>query len=263
MSSRPAEFYVSPRWKGALERRGLRTLDDWRALELELVERPNSRHGGVSGVRSFRVQGPTAPCTVFVKHQRGQRQRTLRGLVVGEGPFYSEYRTLLRFRQLALPVPEVVFFSRKRGVSGAEELLVLEGLNGDPLDELPWASLPPERVSALLRDVARGVARLHRAGWVHRRLYSKHVFVAWRDESRSYEVGFIDLESAHRHYGIRRYQYRDLECLGRRLKHLTPRQRLRFLREYLRAAWPDASLRAWARRVESASRRKQRRKRRR
>lgn len=263
MSSRPAEFYVSPRWKGALERTGLRTLDDWRALEMELVERPNRRHGGVSGVRRTRMHGPAAFRTVYVKHQRGQRRRTLRKLLVGGGPFYSEYCTLLRFRQLALPVPEVVFFSRQRGGSGAEELLVLEGLDGDPLDELPWSSLPPERVSALLRDVARGVGRLHRAGWVHRRLYSKHVFAAWRDESRTYEVGFIDLESAHPHYGIRRYQYRDLECLGRRLKHLTPRQRLRFLREYLRTAWPGASLRAWARAVESARHRKQRRKRRR
>jgi len=188
----------------------------------ELVKPPQSRRaGGVSSVYlepggRWGVDGPR----VYVKRQTGYYCRPPWRGFLATPTLRREVRALRAWRNLGLPVPEVVAY-RQQG-RGAE-LAVMEVRGAVPLDEAMAA--PGADRQDIVARLARVLGRLHRSGWTHGALSAEHILVSITDGG----ITLIDLEKAKRSRRLRR---RDLERLRRRTDWFTPEERSLFEAEY-------------------------------
>jgi hypothetical protein len=232
--------FLAPGWRTIFLTRNLDQPDAWwrwveesgQAVQIDEV---NVRYGGES--RAFRVkladeQGVER--TLYVKCQRNQRHRSLAHPILGEPTLCNEFRMMQRCQAQGIPAAVPLFFDSRKGADGHHDtLLVTLGLDGfSSLDSINVGGLEPRRRHRLLADVAEVLALLHGKRLLHRNLYDRHVFVAWRPALERFDVCFIDLEKAHRVIRKKRLM-RDLDSLARRSKGIGDRDKLRFLRYYL------------------------------
>lgn len=207
------------------------------------------------GRSTCRIHVPTATgrLAVYLKrHYRLSRRDGLAAVLHPEGrhsPAGAEWRHLAEAARLGLRVPEVVAAGERIGPWGRlQSYLMLRELTGQmELNEsLPRiaASLPPREFAdwkrAVVAEMARMVAVLHRAHAFHKDLYLCHFFVNASDVSRPGDrPTLIDLHRLGFHRRLSRwYRWKDLgqllfSTVG--VPGITTRDRLRFWASYRRA----------------------------
>ena len=172
----------------------------------------------------------------------------------------QEWRTIIRLAAAGIPVPAPVAFGQEmRGWFERRSFLLLEAVAGTSLES--WMPENWQRCAAretarrqhdFVRRLARHVAALHAAGFVHRDLYASHIFVR-HDEGFT----FIDLQRVFRPRWRRtRWVIKDLAALSfSTAAFAAPTDRLRFWREYVRAVRRERWFRALPARIEAKAQR--------
>ncbi|HUW57436.1 MAG TPA: lipopolysaccharide kinase InaA family protein [Planctomycetota bacterium] len=149
-----------------------------------------------------------------------------------------EFDMLCLFERAGVRVPETIACG-ERHVLGRDRgaFVMVEHLaRGRALDEVLPALRDVPRRRRLIRSLARFVRRMHDTGLGHTALYAKHLFVT-EEPDGDWSVAVIDLQQAVCRRAVsRRRRGRDLATLLVSLPPgvTTPRERWRFLLEYLR-----------------------------
>ena len=156
-------------------------------MELTEVEAPNYRRGGWSGVCTLR-EGDTL---YYVKRQENHFKRTWTSFIVGELTFKLENHYMKAFKAKGVPALDSVYFEERRMGFKWQAILVTKELKDyTPLNEI-YKSENAEVLEPMLKEVGRTIRIMHDAGFVHRALHPKHLFINNHDSS---DVKFIDLE---------------------------------------------------------------------
>lgn len=239
-----------------LERAELLAFDALWDLEAGFVEEPNARRGGWSGVSRIELPFPDGPRPVFLKRQADHLTRTVRHPFAGEPTLHRELTQLRRFADLHIPAPPALHYAHASVGQEWRAVLVVGEVAGRPLtswlDDYPHASRSAR--DAVIGAVCALCQRIWSAGFEHRALYAKHLFL---DESTSpMGVSIIDLETTRRRSFRPKVRVRDLDSLNRRTPVISRTDRLRFLLKVLGADRVTPEVRTvWARLVERAERR--------
>lgn len=167
--------------------------------------------------------------------------------------------------QAGIPAIEVIAFGQKMaGIWERRSFVMAREVGGESLERWVPAHLRPAegetdlpRRRRRLNELARVVARLHRAGFVHRDLYLSHIFI----EAENFRL--IDLQRVFRpRWRRKRWIVKDLASLH----YSTPAdrvgrwERLRFLCRYVRECETGVSPRRLARLIDAKARRMARRR---
>jgi len=220
---------IHPAMRERLARAGLDTFEAlWSAAVQAETTGPVDGHA-MRRVTCLTVPDPAGgpPAVLYAKRywgrEAGPRWTDLLRLARPMTPAEREWRNARRLQDTGVPVAAPVAWGR----SGPEEpetgptsgrggraLVVFEEAPGRPL--AAWlaegrsAPPPPRRRWAVLRAVARLVARLHEAGLSFPDLYAKHVFVSGTDGPADAAAALIDV------YRLRRVApWRRVEDLAR------------------------------------------------
>lgn len=240
-SSRAA-LWIAPESREFLVNNGVHFLDDLdRAapvVEFEKASLPGWR-------RRFAIDmqdGAGLSCRFYVKHfdsppLSAQVKRILSGHPLRTFAGIEKY-WIDRVGNAGIRVPQLVAFGDvRRTVWERTSALVIAEAPGQSLET--WAKRG-ERVSRVwLQELARFVARFHAAGFVHRDLYLCHIFVDGAPDQRP-QFCLIDLQRVM-HAPLRRRRWIAREIA--QLHYSTPssvatvRDRLRWLKYYMGAAW--------------------------
>jgi len=224
---------VNPLYKDLLEQLGLFRPDDFLRLSGVIWCGHPDRN-----VAHLTLGADDAAISVFLKKEhRVPWKDRLQNALAGFG-FVSKSLREARFLRAAagagIRCPEVIAagecrnraFLLVREIDGAVDLRTY-------LDQHAEARRPQ-----LFRELGRAVAELHKRGMVHNDLFSKHVLVR-RDSAGEVQISFLDWQRARRTRGVSWSRcYRELARLDATLtaELCSTRERLTFLREYLRAA---------------------------
>ncbi|WP_330114177.1 lipopolysaccharide kinase InaA family protein [Pseudomonas sp. JS3066] len=173
------------------------SFDKWWDTYGEWFDSQDQLLSGESGIQ--RLHAPDGQ-VLYSKRQINHFHRDLTH-PFGEPTILHEAKALQALNQLGIRVPRVVFSGARKTETEYQALLVTESLNDFiGLDE--WYAQP---VSAGLRQqmiqqLANTVARMHRAGWEHGRLYPKNIFVkVTGEQEKKVEVALLGLaRSNHR-----------------------------------------------------------------
>jgi len=137
---------------------------------------------------------------------------------------------------IAVPLPAAIA-EDIRAIWERDSALVLAEAPGESLEV--WAQRGQRASRVWIRELARFVARLHAAGFIHRDLYLCHIFVHGSEDRRP-DFCLIDLQRVlHAPIRRRRWIVRELA----QLHYSTPASaasrtdRLRWLRAYLGGQW--------------------------
>jgi hypothetical protein len=160
-----------------------------------------------------------------------------------------EWRNARDLAAAGIPAAVAVAFGQEMiGPWERRSFVMLHAVEGMSLEKWVPANLPHTsgRADSLCRReridrLARFVASLHRAGFVHRDLYLSHVFlepgVGKPDELRGEGYRLIDLQRVFRpRWRLGRWVVKDLAALhySTPAECVTPLERLRFLARYVR-----------------------------
>lgn len=181
----------------------------------------------------------------YVRPPLGQQLRRIFSAGPRQSTAGREWRTTLALAEAGIPVSEPVAFGQEtRAWFERRSFIVLEAAPGRSLES--W--LPVEwkrravgadfrRQRDLVLALARQVAALHAAGFVHRDLYTSHIFIQEATGGPP-RFTFIDLQRVFRPRWRRsRWIVKDLAQLYYSTEAFASRSdRLRFWREYLRSA---------------------------
>ncbi|MDD7985672.1 lipopolysaccharide kinase InaA family protein [Lentisphaera marina] len=162
-------------------------------MDLPVVEEPNQRRGGWSGVYIYDHQNEDKSIErFFVKRQENHYKKTLLNPIKGRLTFDLEYINIQKFQSRNVPVVEAVFFEQRKSQGKDQAILITKDLKGyTPLEDLLKSSSESE-FDALLSKSGELIRKMHDAGLVHRCLHPKHLFL--KKVGSSYEGAFIDLE---------------------------------------------------------------------
>ena len=144
----------------------------------------------------------------------------------------NEWNAILEFQAIGLPTMTPVAI----GESGWNSFLITEAIEGcDKLskfksDTETLTTVTPADRANLIRDVARLTRKMHESGLHHQDFYLGHLLRSQEDPDQLY---IIDLGRVRKQQPLsRRWIVKDLAQLDFSAD-ATPRERLRFLREYL------------------------------
>jgi heptose I phosphotransferase len=144
----------------------------------------------------------------------------------------NEWNAILEFHHCGLPTMTPVAL----GESGQNSFLITEAIEGsDKLSQLMRDDAPPiscdqTQRSRLIRDVARLARTMHQAGLHHQDFYLGHLMLSKSDPNQLF---IIDLGRVRKQTPLsRRWIVKDLAQLDFSAD-VSPRERLRFLKEYL------------------------------
>lgn len=232
--------FVDPQLRPVLKTAGLDSFEALWRLEAEWFEPPNQRRGGWSGVARIELSDDAGGShALFLKRQQNHTRRTLVHPVGGEPTFAAEMRNILGLRAAGVPTLEPVFYAQRKIDGQWCVVLMTRELRGfRPLDLFAdeWQAGGWPATRALRRQVlavaAAVIRRMHRAGFVHKALHPKHVFLRV-DDAAGVEVCLIDLEKTRRKFLLSGTALRDLDSLNRRSRYWSTSDRLRFLKLYL------------------------------
>jgi heptose I phosphotransferase len=171
------------------------------------------------------------------RHTRSSWKEYLKPLLQLSWPILgarNEWNALIHFHQANIPTMIPVAL----GESGENSFLITEALeNCVKLSELNSNSNSAGPTLEQRRDIAREVARIarlmHSNGMHHQDFYLGHLLLSKEVANRIY---VIDLGRVRKHSHLsQRWIVKDLAQLNYS-SHATPRERLRFLRDYLNRA---------------------------
>ncbi|MDH4582458.1 InaA protein [Pseudomonas sp. BN415] len=117
----------------------------------------------------------------------------------GEPAILHEMRALQALAKLGIRVPKVVFSAARKTETEWQALLITESLDGFISLEA-WYAQPMQANlrQQLIQQLANTIARMHRAGWEHGRLYPKNIFVKVTGEREPHvEVALLGLAKAN------------------------------------------------------------------
>lgn len=264
-------YEIEPGWAAALASSGLRDVG-------ELLERRLGDGGvpgewrelskpGLGGRQRWRWSPPgegAARCVYLKVYERTPLRAQLDRMVrqsARHSRAWWEFRQSHVLTLASIPVARAVAFAEQmHGALEHRSVVVLEGMDGEPLDAA-WRRACAEGAPMtrgpgrfeLVRGLARFVAAFHGTGCCHRDLYLCHVFIT-TDERRSTarRFGLIDLARTHTPRWRRtRWLVKDLaqlDCSARQVG-ATRSDRWRFLMAYLGLERGAARLRWYARRI--------------
>jgi hypothetical protein len=210
--------FISDKDRPMLERKGLTSFDAFWDLQLTQVDAPNLNRSGWSHVSRLEIDGRA----FYLKRQCDHLTRSL-AHPFGEPTLAREFRAILRFKALGLPVVEASFYAERRilGKDGKKFCAVLltpalDGWRDIQSVFSDWSAASEKRANVLLAACGLLARGLHDAGLMHGCFYPKHVFERETGED-AFEVCLIDLEKVRRLWLGRRDQVKDLEQFFRRL----------------------------------------------
>lgn len=222
---------VNPRYRPLLERAGLARVADFLALPAVIVCGHRGRNVAevTLGAGDVTVRG-------FLKREQRVPWKVYFGSAwAGFGWASRSYREALLLRDLqraGVPCPD--WIAAGEDEKGQTFLLLRELCGVQELRQfLRDGAVPPAGRRRLARRLGEELARLHDAGFHHADLHSKHVLVG-TDNS----VHFLDWQRSRRWRLLSwRRRLGDLAALDATLDDalVSPRERLRCLRAYLRA----------------------------
>jgi len=188
----------------------------WWRREGELVEAPNARRGGESGVVRIR---DAQHGLLYVKRQVGHLCYDLFHLL-GRPTALRERDALTAFPKIGITVPELVYCEARRK-SGWRTVLVTKALAGYE-DIRKWYDaggrdrLGSEMHDRLLRKIGATLATMHRHRWQHTCLHAKHLFISTAPADDGLPaIALLDLEKARRNLFASTAARRDLRQLRR------------------------------------------------
>jgi heptose I phosphotransferase len=183
--------------------------------------------------------------TAYLKREHHVTWRTRLGNALAGFGFRSrslrEARMLQILQREGIPGPE--WLAAGEDEQGRAFLLV-RAVEGVELRAVLRAERDPKRRRRIARNLAATLARLHAAGFHHPDLYANHLFVDPRDDS----IHLLDWQRPRLMYLLSgRQRRRNLAALHATTDDslVSPRERLVFLRAYLRAneelglSWPE------------------------
>ena len=180
-----------------------------------------------------------------------KRSRERWGL--GRSPGAVEYQNLRDLARDGIPVPRALSWSAERSgpllLARHSEVEMERIEHRETLRERLFQAPPAERAQ-LGEKLLALVVRLHQSGWYHRDLYLQHIVL------RGDELVLLDVGRARQGRSVRaRWFVKDLAALLHSCpRSVTPRERLRFLRAYLRARGIEGRP-SWLRAIQRRERR--------
>jgi tRNA A-37 threonylcarbamoyl transferase component Bud32 len=170
---------------------------------------------------------------IFIKRQENHVYRAWQNFFRLTATFAREFYNLLRFRQLGIPSPEIVYFGQRMVDGKLRAILVTRELAGYlPVNAecySPIAKFDRFRRKLLITQVADTVRRLHQERIQHNCLYPKHLFVR---ENGDFDVCLIDLVKAKWRPYKRSIIVRDLGSLYRHTQGWSRTDQLRLFLAY-------------------------------
>lgn len=234
--------YLNSHWQLILTEHGLTDFNTIWEVAKDWVEDPNLRRGGMSGVACLELtQEDGEKKTLFVKKQSNHRCKNLSAPFFGIPTLEREMETILAFQQHHIPTLEPVLFLKQGKGANQQAILITSELKNYLSLEAFANQLKEGRHIAfstrckLIEHIAKAIAKIHLAGFVHRCLYPKHIFIRPDD----WDIRFIDLEKAKESFSFKRAMLRDLSSLERHATYWSMADRLRFLKDYLTVLGQD------------------------
>lgn len=228
-----------------LHKHGLDSFEALWAVQLVAVDEPNTERNGWSEVFRLDLEGRG----FFVKRQSNYFTRSLVH-PLGEPTVAREFRTIMRYQELAIPSVHAVFFGMRQLGNEHRAILVTRALDGWSALEhfLPdWPSRTAVERGGMVSACARLVGQLHASGLRHGCLYPKHLFL--RQERDVWSACLIDLEKTRRLWLGWRDQVRDLETFLRKVHIWEADEQHAFLVQYLEVSHSAGSLQLWLKRL--------------
>lgn len=237
--------FIAEADRALLQRQGLEAFDALWALPLEAVDEPNIGRGGWSSVFRLDLDGHG----FYLKRQSNYLTRGLRR-PFGEPTFAREFRNIDRYRRLAIPALQAVYYGQRQVDGELRAMLMTRALDGwNDLDALltQWSCLAEAPRRAILRACGELARTLHDAGQVHGCFYPKHIFL--RASGDQYLAQLIDLEKTRPLLFGQRDRVRDLEPLLRRAGVWSAAEVRLFLATYLHQPGDSAQVDVWVARL--------------
>ena len=229
-------MYIAPQHLATLTHNQLTTFDAMWNMPIDWFEPPNERRGGWSGVGKLQLQDDSHNThTFFLKKQHNHGRRTWRHPVHGEPTFRREFANLQLLNTQQIVAPMVACYAEKVVDGKPAALLMTVALTG--YVDLEWLAnnwlltAKKQQKMLLIQKVAQEIKRFHDAGWVHRALYPKHIFVKNADTEP--EIALIDCEKMRHQNNESKRTIFDLAAIHRHSPWVTNTQRLCFLKHYL------------------------------
>lgn len=238
--------YLSSEDRVLLHAHGLDSFEALWTVQLNAVDEPNTERDGWSEVFRLELEGRG----FFVKRQSNYFTRSI-AHPLGEPTVAREFRTIMRYQELAIPSVEAVFFGERWAGSEHRAILVTRALDGWSALEnfLPdWPSRTADERGQVVSACARLVGKLHASGLRHGCLYPKHIFL--REQHDAWSACLIDLEKTRRLWFGWRDQVRDLETFLRKVWIWEADVQRDFLIQYLDFSRSPGSPQLWLERLD-------------
>jgi hypothetical protein len=229
--------YVNKDWHAILKHNQTETFEQlWRLNQKGWFEQPNERRGGWSGVIRTCFSTPEGGEEgVFIKLQENHVYRSWLNPFRPVATLEREFRNIQLCRKLAIPTIEPIYFCQKEVGGKLRAILVSRELAGyqsaDDESYNPISQISRPRRKQLIARIAHTINHMHQNHIQHNCLYPKHIFLRAHSET-SYDVRFIDLESARLRFSRRSIAKRDIGTLYRHTTGWSRSDRLRLFLAY-------------------------------
>jgi len=229
--------YVNKDWRAILKHNQTETFEQlWRLNQEGWFEPPNERRGGWSGVVRTSLSTPEGGEEgVFIKFQENHVYRSWLNLFRPVATLEREFRNIQLCRKLAIPTIEPIYFCERkvdgklRAILVARELTGYQSADTECYNPISQINLPKRK--QLIARIAHAINYMHQNHIQHNCLYPKHIFLRELGET-SYDVRFIDLESARWRFSQRSIAKRDIGTLYRHTTGWGRSDRLRLFLAY-------------------------------
>ena len=207
----------------------------WR-LDIEQVDKPNRKGRGWSEVGKIRLDLPDGnTAAVFIKRQENYTLHSLVFPVIKVMSFEREMKCFLKFLKHGIPVPEPIYFEKKRVGRDKRAVLIIKNLDGyenltQYMKRMQQKGFSYETKKRVIASLATVIKRLHDCGYLHGALFGKHIFVKENEDYSDVDVRLIDLEFVRWHPNR---MHKDLSRLHSRLPALRIHDSVRFLINYM------------------------------
>ena len=173
--------------------------------------------------------------SIYIKRQENY---TLHSLVFPLKKVMSlerEMKCFLKFLKHDIPVPEPIYYEKKRVGRDTRAILIIKNLDGYEdlnryIKRMQEKGISPGTKRRVIASLAEVIKRMHGSGYLHGALFGKHIFVRENEDGSDVDVRLIDLEFVRWHPN--RMQ-KDLSRLYRRLPGFKTQDAVRFLMNYL------------------------------
>lgn len=200
--------YTTTHFRDLLKKHGIFDFETLWDLPLQAIDEANTERGGTSNAYRLQLEAKEGEIINYVvKKQEGHLTRNFLKPWQSIPTFEREWLNSL---YLEKPVIQFCYFAKRneRAIIMSEELSQYL-----PLDQILLnqddSPLSKQQSDQMLYQIANTIASIHQAGYVHKSLYMKHIFVA---PQKNFKTVVIDLEKARPYWPVLRIT-RDLSSL--------------------------------------------------